>query len=58
MNERMTKRDTDGQAMTARSANLSHKEAEKALQQTEGENGIENSKSYPEKDELDGTLRQ
>ena len=32
--------------------------AEKALQQMEGENGIENSKSYPEKDELDGTLRQ
>jgi hypothetical protein len=33
MNERMTKRDTDGQAMTARSANLSHKEAEKALRE-------------------------
>ena len=32
--------------------------AEKALQQMEGENGMENSKSYPEKDELDGTLRQ
>lgn len=36
MNERMTKRDTDGQAMTARSANLSHKEAEKALREMEG----------------------
>ena len=37
---------------------LTRAEAEKALQQMEGENGIENSKSYPEKDELDGTLRQ
>lgn len=37
---------------------LTRAEAETALQQTEGENGIENSKSYPEKDELDGTLRQ
>lgn len=37
---------------------LTRAEAEKDLQQMEGENGIENSKSYPEKDELDGTLRQ
>ena len=37
---------------------LTRAEAEKVLQQMEGENGIENSKSYPEKDELDGTLRQ
>lgn len=37
---------------------LTREEAEKALQQMEGENGIENSKSYPEKDEPDGTLRQ
>ena len=37
---------------------LTHKEAEKALQQMEGENCIENSKLYPKKDEPDGTLRQ
>jgi hypothetical protein len=37
---------------------LTRAEAEKALQQMEGETGIENSKSYPEKDEPDGTLRQ
>lgn len=37
---------------------LTREEAEKALQGMESENGIENSKSYPEKDEPDGTLRQ
>lgn len=37
---------------------LTHAEAETALQQMEGENGIENSKSYPKKDESDGALRQ
>ena len=37
---------------------LTREEAEKALQQMEGENGIENSKSYQKKDEPDGALRQ
>lgn len=37
---------------------LTRAEAETALQQMEGENGIENSKSYPKKDESDGALRQ
>lgn len=37
---------------------LTREEAEKALQQMEGENGIENSKSYQKKDEPDGALCQ
>lgn len=37
---------------------LTREEAEKALQQMEGESGIENPKSYPKKDEPDGALRQ
>lgn len=37
---------------------LTRAEAEKALQQMEGENGIENPKSYSKKDAPDGALRQ